>query len=244
MSVARPSVANQAARAAVWIVAGAACYIAAQYIVAAGYSALRFAGIGIDMQSPVSVLVYRLLSYVVMAGLLGFAIWYRCRKIALSDIALSRLPTWKDLGLVVPAAVIYTTVTAGALFAAGKWLGVDTNQAQNLGFTALTGSELLIGFIVLVVLTPVFEEVVFRGFLYGRLRRIAIPWWLPAVVVSGLFALAHGQLNVGIDVFVLSMVACALREITGSIWAGIVLHMIKNMLAFMLTFVFISGMAG
>ena len=68
-----------------------------------------------------------------------------------------------------------------------------------------------------------------------------MPWWLPATLVSALFGVAHGQWNVGLDVFVLSMVACGLREATGSIWAGIVLHMIKNMVAFMATFVFVTG---
>ena len=231
-------------RAAVWIVVGAACYFAAQYIVAGGYYALQYAGVAVNMQSPISLLVFRLLTYIVMAALLALAVWYRCRKVSLDDAALSRLPSWKDLGLVLPAAIVYVVATVAVAFIAGKWFGVDLNQAQDLGFSALSGSELLLGFIVLVVLTPIFEEAIFRGFLYGRLRRTALPWWVPALVVSALFGVAHGQWNVGLDVFVLSMVACGLREVTGSIWAGIVLHMAKNMLAFMLTFVFVSGIAG
>ncbi len=231
-------------RAAVWIVVGATCYFAAQYIVAGGYYALQYAGVAVNMQSPISLLVFRLLTYIVMAALLALAVWYRCRKVSLDDAALSRLPSWKDLGLVLPAAIVYVVATVAVAFIAGKWFGVDLNQAQDLGFSALSGSELLLGFIVLVVLTPIFEEAIFRGFLYGRLRRTALPWWVPALVVSALFGVAHGQWNVGLDVFVLSMVACGLREVTGRIWAGIVLHMAKNMLAFMLTFVFVSGIAG
>jgi membrane protease YdiL (CAAX protease family) len=57
------------------------------------------------------------------------------------------------------------------------------------------------------------------------------------VATSVLFGLIHGQWNVGVDVFVLSMVACSLREVTGSIWAGILLHMLKNALAFYIIFV-------
>ena len=125
-----------------------------------------------------------------------------------------------------------------------KVFGVDTSQAQSLGFSQLLGGELLIAFVVLVVLTPLFEEALFRGFLYGRLRQTSLPWWVPAVIVSLLFGLAHGQWNVGIDVFVLSMVACGLREVTGSIWAGILLHMAKNMVAFFAVFVFTTGIAG
>lgn len=242
--MAKVSPTHTIARASVWIVVGAACYLAAQYIVAGGYYALAYIGIAVDLQSPINLLLFRLLAYVVTAALLALAVWYRCRKVSLSDVALTRLPNWKDLGLVVPAAVVYALLTAGVLIVAGRWLGVDTGQQQDLGFATLSGGELLLGFIVLVVLTPIFEEAVFRGFLYGRLRRTKLPWWVPAVIVSALFGLAHGQWNVGLDVFVLSMVACVLREMTGSIWAGVVLHMAKNMLAFMLTFVFVSGIAG
>jgi membrane protease YdiL (CAAX protease family) len=59
--------------------------------------------------------------------------------------------------------------------------------------------------------------------------------------VSALFGLAHMQWNVAIDVFVLSMVACYLRELTGSIWAGIILHCLKNLIAFIALF-FVSTM--
>jgi membrane protease YdiL (CAAX protease family) len=43
--------------------------------------------------------------------------------------------------------------------------------------------------------------------------------------------------NVALDVFILSIVMCGLREMTGSIWAGVVLHMMKNGLAFYLLFI-------
>ena len=45
------------------------------------------------------------------------------------------------------------------------------------------------------------------------------------------------QWAVTIDTFVLSLMLCALREYTGAIWAGVLLHAIKNGLAFYLLFV-------
>ena len=50
----------------------------------------------------------------------------------------------------------------------------------------------------------------------------------------------HGQWNVGVNVFAMSIVLCTLREITGTIYAGILLHMLKNTIAFVL--VYIVGM--
>lgn len=230
--------------AVLWIVVTAAVYIVAQYTVGFGIQGAWLAGLRWDATSPISQLTYRLLIYALTAGLLVAALWYRYRNLSLSDIALTRLPLWKDIGLSLAGAVLYVISTVTVLTIAGKWLGVDTGQAQDLGFARLQSVELLIAFVVLVILTPLFEEALFRGFLYGKLRKVPLPWWLPAIVVSALFGLAHLQWNVGLDVFCLSMVACALREVTGSIWAGILLHMAKNMLAFLVTFVFVTGIAG
>lgn len=58
-----------------------------------------------------------------------------------------------------------------------------------------------------------------------------------SLVVSMVFGILHGQWNVGVNVFALSLVMCLLREYTGSVWAGIVLHMTKNALAFYMLFV-------
>jgi membrane protease YdiL (CAAX protease family) len=64
-----------------------------------------------------------------------------------------------------------------------------------------------------------------------------MPVWVAIVITSALFGFIHGQWNVGIDVFALSVVLCSLREITGSIWAGILLHMLKNSVAFFIIFI-------
>lgn len=209
-----------------------------------GIRGLLAIGVQWDVTSTISQLVYRLLIYCLMVALFALVVWYRSRKVGLSDISLTRLPSWGDIGLGAAGLVLYFLLASIALAVAAKWFEVNTSQAQDLGFTHLGGNEQLVAFIVLVVLTPFFEEVLFRGFLYGRLRQVRAPWWVPAVVVSVLFGLAHWQWNVGIDVFCLSMVACALREVTGSIWAGILLHMAKNMLAYLVMFVFVTGVGG
>lgn len=154
------------------------------------------------------------------------------------ELGLDRLPGWRDLAMTPLAFVAYyvlslivmTVVTAAVP-------GFDVTQAQETGFTDLSKSyEYVLAFATLVVLAPVAEEILLRGYLYGKLRR-----WLGAIVAglltSVVFGALHGQWNVGIDVFVLSLVLCGLREYTGSIWAGILLHMLKNGLAFYLLFI-------
>ena len=92
-------------------------------------------------------------------------------------------------------------------------------------------SDYAIAFFFLVVVAPVCEEIIFRGWLYGKLRA-RIPAVPAILLVSLLFAVLHGQINVGVTVFAMSIGMCIQRELTGTIWSGMVLHMIKNAIAF------------
>lgn len=123
---------------------------------------------------------------------------------------------------------------------------IDFDQEQQLGFsTEIAGIGLLFVFVSLVIMPPLYEEVLTRGLLYTGLKKnLSV---LPAAIVtSALFAVAHLQWGNGtpllwvaaIDTFVLSMVLVYLREKTGSLWPAIGLHAIKNFVAFTLLFVF------
>jgi membrane protease YdiL (CAAX protease family) len=112
----------------------------------------------------------------------------------------------------------------------------DANQSQNVGIDGvLTISDKIAGFVAIVILTPVIEEVIFRGIIFRGLRTTS-PFWLAAIVSSSLFALAHGQWNVALDTFVLGLVLAYLVEKIKSIAPGILIHALKNSLAFTLLF--------
>jgi len=225
-----------------WTALLVAAFIGAQYIVSFAIIGLMHLGMPWSETSTVNTLSFRVYVYVVMVLIIGVVAWYRYRKLSFEQVGLQRLPEWSDIGLSLAGVIVYMLVSTIALTLASKIPGFSPDQAQDLGLGRLFGNDLILGFFVLVVFTPVFEEVIFRGFLYGRLRNLQFPWWVSSLVVSILFGLAHMQWNVGVDVFFLSMVACILREMTDSIWAGVLLHMMKNFLAFLVTFVFIQSM--
>jgi membrane protease YdiL (CAAX protease family) len=136
------------------------------------------------------------------------------------------------------------TVIAGMIAYALStyYFNIDLDQAQETGFDNLKlPLEYIIAFIALVIMPPIAEELLFRGYLYGRLRRRMNFWWT-TLFVSVLFGFVHGQWNVGIDTFVLSLFLCGLREYTGTIWASMVLHGIKNFVAYF--FLFIAPLLG
>lgn len=153
------------------------------------------------------------------------------------EMGLKGLLTWTDIGLAPVAYVVATLLAAGltALFTVFPWF--DAEQVQETGFGIwMNGGERVIAFLVLVVLAPIVEELIFRGWLYGKLRReLNAP--VAILLTSLLFALIHFQWNVSVNVFTLSVVLCVLREITGTVYSGILTHMLKNGIAFYLLYV-------
>lgn len=145
--------------------------------------------------------------------------------------------------LIVPIvwAVYFLTSTIAAIIAA-QVPGFDVNQAQEIGFQNLTGAtDLILAFIGLVILAPIAEELLFRGYLFGKIRAFSSFWWA-AIVVSLVFGIVHLQWNVGVDTFVLSIFLCWLREKTGTVWASVLLHGLKNGIAYF--FLFIAPLLG
>jgi membrane protease YdiL (CAAX protease family) len=113
----------------------------------------------------------------------------------------------------------------------------DVEQKQDLGFNGVHNApELVMVFISLVILPPLVEELLFRGFIFKGALRHFHPV-IAALFVSVLFGVAHGQWNVGIDTFALSLVLCFLAHKTKSLWPSIILHASKNAIAFIYVFV-------
>ena len=116
----------------------------------------------------------------------------------------------------------------------------DVGEEQEMIFkTAASNLHLILSAIALLIVAPYFEEAIFRGWLYSNMRKARVNGILAALAVSLAFAFLHGQWNVAVDTFVLSMVACYLYEQTGSIRPAVLLHMIKNAIAFY--FIFFAG---
>lgn len=186
------------------------------------------------LNTAAAALVY-VLSIAIVIGVPWWLKKYRTTK---EDVGLTRLPSWMDILLAPAGFAVYFLCSALLVYAIGALFpGFNINEAQNTGFSGISRSyEYMLAFATLVVIAPIAEEALFRGYLYGKLRKI-IPVWVAIPLVSAIFGFVHGQWNVAIDVFALSVILCILREITGSIWAGILLHMLKNGLAFYLLFI-------
>lgn len=220
-----------------WVAVG---FYLSQFIIAGLVIGLRFGGVPLDeanmavLNAVMAALVY-LLTAVIVIGLPGLV---RKSRTTLKDVGLDRLPAWQDILLALAGFVIYVICAGVLITLAGKVIpGFDAGQAQEIGFENLAKRyEYVLAFVTLVVIAPVAEEILMRGYLYGKLRRII--GVIAAMIITGaFFGVLHLQWNVAIDVFALSLVLTSLREVTGSIWSSILVHMMKNGLAFYLLFI-------
>ena len=169
------------------------------------------------------------------------------RVVTRDSLGLKGMPTWTDV-LLSPIGYIVSTVAGVFVIMVLQAVirDVDWTQAQDVGFNSVYSSaDRIITFVALVIVAPITEELMFRGFLYGRLRTklSAVP---AIILVSVLFGVLHGQWNVGVIVCIMSVFMCIARELTGTIYAGILMHMIRNGIAFYLLYVnpIMGAMAG
>ena len=123
-------------------------------------------------------------------------------------------------GVVIDAALSLST----------GWLQLDSHWTEWFDSDLAWGPRTAVAVTVLatVVLAPVFEEVIFRGLLYGSLRARLGMW--PALVLSALvFALAHGYGVAGFaSVFLSGGLWAWSYERTRSLLPAIAAHMANN----------------
>jgi hypothetical protein len=150
--------------------------------------------------------------------------------------------SWSSIGVrktklqallaIIPIFILYALVSTVLTELAARYIPwFDAGQVQNIGMVKTGRSNIVIAFVSLVVITPIYEELIFRGILFSGLRK-KLPFIVSALIASALFGLAHMQPNLAVDTFVLGVFLCLFVEKTKSIVPGIALHALKNFIAF------------
>jgi membrane protease YdiL (CAAX protease family) len=130
-----------------------------------------------------------------------------------------------------PAAIKWMLAAIGAylLFAIAYTALVGEPHQKDI---AETFGTVPVQVLLIVIAAPISEEVCFRGFLFGGLRE-RLPR-LAAALISGLiFGGLHATTGVSAvpPLIFFGFVLALLYEKTGSIWPGILLHMLNNSVA-------------
>jgi membrane protease YdiL (CAAX protease family) len=152
---------------------------------------------------------------------------------------------WRDLGwrrsgiiwslAYVVAAFFAFIILVQVAFVVVQFLFPQFNAAQKqsnefLGATSATSKRLAL--VALVILPPIVEETVFRGFIFPafskRYGTIA-----GAIISSILFGFAHLQYNISVYTIVLGLILCFMYVKLRSIFPGMALHMLNNYIAYL-----------
>lgn len=196
------------------------------------------------LKTPFANFLFVLIAETLTIGTLGWFIRYRHASF-IKTMALQR-PCWRDLGYTFGGTVVYIMIFAVLVLVIQQIVPINTDQEQALGFDkAMGGVGLLWAFLSLVVLAPVAEEMLFRGFIYGTLRSHGAKFLLATLVTSAVFSFLHlfGSVDgsplwiATVDTFALSLVLCYVREKTGSLWSSIGIHALKNGIVFVNIFI-------
>jgi uncharacterized protein len=127
------------------------------------------------------------------------------------------------LGWMVVATIAYLIFAAAyaAIF------GVPEQEDIAEGFGAMPVQILLI-----VIAAPISEELLFRGLIFGGIRK-HMPAIAAALVAGLIFGALHALTGLSAvpPLIVFGFILCLLYERTGSIVPGIILHMLNNSVA-------------
>lgn len=171
-----------------------------------------------------------------VAAVLYFTVWQgRARA---TDFGYRRVNPALAVASIITAAVGYFALSTiySVIFTPH---GSD-KLPQGLG-THASVAALAAGTAFVCVVAPIAEEFVFRGFIFGLLRRLPVRvagrdlgTWVAAIITGILFGLAHAgsaSSQYLAPLALLGFVLCLVRWRTGSLYPGMVLHSLNNALA-------------
>ncbi|HRJ06586.1 MAG TPA: type II CAAX endopeptidase family protein [Candidatus Saccharibacteria bacterium] len=244
-SSARPA---RAALLTVWVLVA---FIGAQIIGSLLLIGLFFVIPGLEsFNSAIIATASAVISYsLTLTLLIGVPYLLQHRKTSLKTLGIDRPMSWPDIGFGTLGFLPYAILTAVTIWLfTSVFQVIDPEQSQALPFDNLVMQyEYIVAFVTLVILAPIAEELLFRGYFLGKMSGY-VNKWAAIIVTAVIFALMHVpgftsdggfqlQWGAAADTLALGLVLGGLRVFTGSIWAGVLLHMLKNAIAYYVLFI-------
>lgn len=143
-------------------------------------------------------------------------------------LEISRLPKAAGTGLLWLVVITYPLIFAAQWFTQAVFGKSDGAQEIVRYFLEHPEPRHRIAIMLMaVIVAPVSEEILFRGYLYGVIRRFG--GRIPALLTSSLlFAAIHVHLPSMLGLGLLGVILCLLYERTGSLWATMTMHAAFN----------------
>jgi uncharacterized protein len=166
-----------------------------------------------------------------LAGGLAFLAAFLLRRRVPGNFGFRRAaPKWLLIGAGLGVAVYLLNIVVAIV--AVRLTGATNPQGDYQTAASSGVLTLILTLAAGIIVTPIGEELLFRGVLTNALGRYGS--WVSVLVSAAVFAAAHGW-NVILPIaFTVGVLNALLIRKTGSIWPGVVLHGVNNLLPLLL----------
>lgn len=178
-------------------------------------------------------LIAALLGHAAILSYMGFLLWVKAERREWYGMARLRAAQWFYWPLLGWLGFLPLLIAGGMAARVIYKLILPEQTAPAIPQPLLraltaerTATELALFFLVVAVAAPVVEELLFRGMLYGALRR-HMSWFMAALVSGLLFGAVHGVLA-ALPLALFGIYLAALRQWSGSLTLPIVVHALHN----------------
>jgi membrane protease YdiL (CAAX protease family) len=172
-------------------------------------------------------------SLIAIAWIWFTAIWGQANGFAVVG-AVAPKGKWVRLSFLIAFGCFIVNVLFGNLMAGLMQKKPEASIPSEIITEASVFSLFGIGFAVTVI-APIFEELLFRGILYGYLRN-RLGLLLSGAIAAGIHAAFHGNLVTLPGLFLVFLIFAYLYEKTGTIWAPCLAHGVHNSIVFCIAY--------
>ncbi len=174
------------------------------------------------------------IGYFIFVGIMTYGIieWIRNRRVVdlfgLRRLSLPRIIVLSLLGGIISLAACAWGVGSFSNYFLEDVFG-ELELQEPVKMLQESDSVIHLGLSILMacIAAPVVEEILFRGYMYGTLRRLTNPLFA-AVIIGGLFAVVHGNLPALLPLWAFSILLCLAYELTGCLWVPVGMHVFFN----------------
>lgn len=144
-------------------------------------------------------------------------------------IKINKFFKQKKIGFII--MMVLSTMFLGGALSGIVGIFIKGNNLM-LNMLIKTEHSLLSG-IFIIIIAPIFEEIIFRGIIFGCLKKYcSIP--IAIIIQAVLFGIFHGDISQGVYAFVLGIVLAIIYLYTDSLWGDILSHGFANLLSVMI----------
>ncbi len=141
-------------------------------------------------------------------------------------------------------SVLFPFLTGLSVYYSVDWLNTmlydeDTNLFYDYMFY---DSPFFWAFVFYVIIPPIFEELAFRGFLFNQLQIVTTPR-ITILATAFIFALIHFSLLSFVWIFPFGIVLGYLRHRYSTLWLGMLIHFIHNLIIVLLDYYYFEGLS-